>query len=182
MATTLVLGGTRSGKTRHARRLLAAHPALTLIDASGDASGHASTDEIHGPREMAAEMPGATVVHSLDVTRSILRSRTPVLVDCLGTWVVGLLNSWNSWDDLEGSLQRAEESAMELAALWADAPYDSVAVSHEVGFCPMPVEPRARLYQETLGRVNAILSEVSTHTHVVIAGRVLDLSTAPIVR
>lgn len=182
MATTLVLGGTRSGKTRHARQLLPAGAALTLIDASGNDSGHSATDDIHGPREIAAQHADATVLHTLDVTRSILRSRTPVLVDCLGTWVVGLLNEWNSWDDLEGSLERIEQSAYELAALWAAAPYDSVAVSHEVGFCPMPLEPRARLYQEALGRVNAIISEVSSRTHVVIAGRVLDLSNAPIVR
>ena len=46
----------------------------------------------------------------------------------------------------------------------------------------MPVEPRARVYQETLGLVNAIISEASRRTHVVIAGRILDLSNVPVVR
>ncbi|REF31471.1 bifunctional adenosylcobinamide kinase/adenosylcobinamide-phosphate guanylyltransferase [Calidifontibacter indicus] len=179
MATTLVLGGTRSGKTRHARSLLPTG-AYTVIDASAD--GHDHNDGVHGPREDVVTGAEKNVVRTLDVTRSILRSRNPVLVDCLGTWVVGLLDEWQSWDDLTGSLKRVEDVTYELAALWADAPFDTVAVSHEVSFSPVPVEPRARVYQETLGRVNAIISEASRRTHVVIAGRILDLSNAPVVR
>lgn len=180
MATTLVLGGTRSGKTRYARQLLP-NGGYTLIDASADGRDH-EVDGVHGRRENPTRGGELNVVRSLDVTRSILRERNPVLVDCLGTWTIGLLDRWQSWDDLDRSVKNAEEAAYELAALWADAPYDAVAVSHEVSFAPVPVEPRARVYQETLGRVNAIISEASRRTHVVLAGRVLDLSNAPLVR
>lgn len=179
MATTLVLGGTRSGKTQYGRRFLPTDSSVTVINAGGQAATSGDTAQIHGPREPLHVSDAWTVVDSLDVTRTILRSRTPVMVDCLGTWVVGLLNEWNTWDDLDGSLTRITESAYELAALWADAPYDAVAVSHEIDFAPMPREQRARVYQECLGRVNAIVSAASRRTHLVIAGRVLDLSNAP---
>lgn len=93
--------------------------------------------------------------------------------------MVGLLNEWQTWDDPQQSLERIEQAAYELAALWSDAPYDAVAVSHEVGFSPLSPDPQARVYQECLGRVNTIISQASRRTHVVIAGRVLDLSDAP---
>lgn len=180
MATTLVLGGTRSGKTRHARRLLQRNGSVTVLNAGGHDATNGKASEIHGPRE-PLHADDWTQIDTNDPTRAILRARTPVLIDCLGTWVVALLNEWNSWDDLDGSLGKAEESAYELAALWSDAPYDAVAVSHEIGMSPLPSNHHSRVYQDVLGRVNTIISEASQRTHLVVAGRVLDLSDAPLV-
>lgn len=179
MTTTLVLGGTRSGKAQYARRFLPADGAVTVMNAGGEAARSGRAAQIHGPREQVRVSDSWNVTDSLDVTRAILRTRNPVLIDCLGTWVVGLLDEWQTWDDPQQSLERIEQAAHELAALWSDAPYDAVAVSHEVGLSPLSPDPQARVYQECLGRVNTIISQASRRTHVVIAGRVLDLSDAP---
>lgn len=181
MATTLVLGGTRSGETRYARQLLPAQEPVTVVNAGGKGATEGSSRDVHGPREPLTAGPQWNVVDTVEVTRTILRGRTPVLIDCLGTWVAGLLNEWDGWNDPSSSATRAEEAAYELAALWANAPYDAVALSHEVGMAPLPRNDRQRIYQDLLGRVNTIMSEASQRTHLLIAGRVLDLSNAPLV-
>ncbi|GAB3584878.1 bifunctional adenosylcobinamide kinase/adenosylcobinamide-phosphate guanylyltransferase [Calidifontibacter terrae] len=180
MSTTLVLGGTRTGKTRYATQLLTGRDAVTVIRAS-EARQTDSAEQIHGPREVTELPHGWTVANSLEVTRTILRGRTPVLVDCLGTWVLGLIDSANAWGDRTRALKITEDAAHELAALWADAPFDCVAVSHEVGMGAVPTDDRGAIYRDALGRVNAIIGAASNRVHVLIAGRVLDLTNAPLI-
>ncbi len=181
MSTTLVLGGTRTGKTRYAAQLLSPETRVTVIHAGGSAAEGEIGRDVHGPRE-SHDLPANWVTaESNDVTRTILRGRTPVLVDCLGTWVLGLLDAADAWGDRAGALQVAEAAAYELAALWSDAPFDCVAISHEVGMGLVPTGERGAIYQDALGRVNSIIGEVSTRVHVLIAGRVLDLTDAPVV-
>lgn len=178
MSTTLVLGGIRTGETRQATRLLSDHPAVTVIRAGGSVDDGSSA-RIHGPRE-AFDLPqGWTVAESPDVTRTILRSRTPVLVDCLGSWVLGLLDGADAWGDRAVAIEVAESAAYELAALWSDAPFDCVAVSHEVAMAPLAGDEQTAIYQEALGRVNTIVGSASNTVQLLIAGRVLDLSAAP---
>ena len=58
---------------------------------------------------------------------------------------------------------------------------DLVAVTNEVGLGVVPATSSGRLFRDELGRVNAELSAASEHVHLVVAGRVLDLSGAPVV-
>lgn len=179
--TTLVLGGTRSGKSRHAQSLLSPDREVTFV-----AAGKQPTDDdpewtARVERHRRDRPENWTTVETTDITRAIIHARSPVLVDCLGSWVTALIDEAQLWDDSSGALALVEERAAELAALWSLAPYDSVAVTNETGMSVVPDTVSGRLFQDALGRVNTALSEVSQRVHLVVAGRILDLSAAPIV-
>lgn len=179
--TTLVLGGTRSGKSRHAQSLLPPDGEVTFIAASSLADSEDHEWAARVERHRAERPQGWSTVEATDITRAIIHARSPVLVDCLGGWVTALIDEAKLWDDPAKALALVDEKAAELAALWAWASYDYVAVSNEVGMSLVPDTASGRLFQDALGRVNATLSAVSTTVHLVVAGRVLDLSDAPTV-
>ena len=58
---------------------------------------------------------------------------------------------------------------------------DVVAVTNEVGLGVLPAHASGRLFRDELGRLNTRLSAASDQVHLVAAGRVLDLSDAPLV-
>jgi adenosylcobinamide kinase/adenosylcobinamide-phosphate guanylyltransferase len=66
-----------------------------------------------------------------------------------------------------------------LVAAWAALPVDAVAVTNEVGLGVVPPLPSGQLFRDELGSLNARLSAVSDRVHLVVAGRVLDLTGAP---
>jgi len=81
----LVTGGVRSGKSRHAEELLAAHPAVTYVAPGPTALEDPDPDWVariaaHQERRPA----GWTTLESRDL-RAALSLDGPVLVDCLGT-------------------------------------------------------------------------------------------------
>ncbi|WP_018156216.1 bifunctional adenosylcobinamide kinase/adenosylcobinamide-phosphate guanylyltransferase [Demetria terragena] len=177
--TTLVLGGTQSGMSRHAQSLLPRDHAVTAIEvrqpgsrSDPERSSRTTRDQQERPQEW-------TTVEATDITRAIIHARSPVLVDDLGSWVTATIDEANLWKSPAKALRLVEEKTAELVALWAWAPYDAVALSHEVGVSLTPQTPAERLFHDALEHVNVSLSAVSQQVYLVIAGRLLDLSEAP---
>jgi adenosylcobinamide kinase/adenosylcobinamide-phosphate guanylyltransferase len=56
-----------------------------------------------------------------------------------------------------------------------------VVVTNEVGWSLVPTTPSGRFFQDELGRLDAQVAAVAAHVHLVVAGRVLDLSEAAVV-
>jgi adenosylcobinamide kinase/adenosylcobinamide-phosphate guanylyltransferase len=50
-----------------------------------------------------------------------------------------------------------------------------------VGWSLVPETPSGRFFADELGRLNAAVSAVADRVHLVVAGRVLDLTAAPLV-
>lgn len=181
MTTTLVLGGVRSGKSRYAESLLD-HAAAVTVVTPGPTPSDDDPEWQARVAEHQARRPAAWItVETGDVTRAILRARGPVLVDCLGTWVTRTIDDAQAWDDRPRALDIVAQRTAELVALWSLAPFDTVAVTNEVGLSLVPDTVSGRIFQDALGRVNAALSVVSHRVRLVAAGRVLDLSDAPTV-
>jgi len=181
MTTTLVLGGVRSGKSRYATGLLPQDDAVTVIAPGKQPTGDDPEWARRVDQHRAARPDAWITAETADVTRAILRARTPVLVDCLGTWVTALIDDAGAWDDRDKATELVTTAAQELGALWANAPFDCVAVSNEVGMSVVADTPSGRLFQDLLGQVNSLMSSMSHRTHLIVAGRVLDLSDAPLV-
>ncbi len=182
MALTLVTGGSRSGKSRHAEALVADDADVTYV-ATGpvdDGSDAEWSTRITTHRERRPS--GWSVLETIDVAGVVLGARGSVVVDCLGTWLTGLVDEAGLWDDLPAASRLAEAATDVLCDAFAASSARVVVVTNEVGLAPVPTTPSGRWFQDELGRLNARVAAAADRVHLVVVGRVLDLSDAPVVR
>lgn len=163
MTVTLVLGGARSGKSRHAEGLVracGAGPWIYLATAKPfDAE---MSDRI--ARHRSDRGPGWTIIDAPDDLPTALglaagRNR-PVLVDCLTLW---LSNRMLADADLETEVE-------DLVGTVASFPHPLVLVSNEVGFGIVPDNALARRFRDAQGRLNQQVAAVADHVVLVVAG------------
>lgn len=165
MTTSLVLGAAHSGRSSHARSLLRRHRSATWLVPDGP-------DPAPEP-----PAPGWEVVTTDDLGRALMSARTPVLVDDLDRWLQTEVERGSGPDgDLAAARSRVEGLLVALTHL----PYDVVVVSSDLPTTPPGQTHNAALAQ-LMGEVNLRISRRSTTVHLVAAGRVLDLSRAPLV-
>ena len=168
MTTTLVIGGPRNGAARHARALLSAHPQVT----------HLVTHDGPGPEDSP---DGWRLVQTRDLSRSILGSRHPVLVDDLTDWLRGTLDGEDLWDDPASARGLVQDRLNELAVAASAVPFDVVVLTTEPSWSLPPADPRDAFLVDLLAHANERVSTVSGQVHAIVAGRVLDLTGAPAV-
>lgn len=160
---TLILGGARSGKSRHAQSLAERSGlAVTVI-----ATAHA------GDAEMAAriarhraERPAhwRTVEEPLALAETLAGSLDDgrlVVVDCLTLWLLNLL-------EVGEALFRRERD--ELLARLPGLPGRVVLVSNEVGLGVIPMGELSRRFVDEAGRLNQDLARISDQVVFVAAG------------
>ncbi len=182
MALTLVTGGARSGKSRHAEALVAEDDDVTYV-ATGpadDGSDPEWSQRVSTHRERRPS--GWSVLETRDVAGVISVARGTVVVDCLGTWLTGLVDDAGLWDDLPAASRLAGAASDVLRDALATTRARVVVVTNEVGLAPVPTTASGRWFQDELGRLNARVAAHADRVHLVVAGRILDLSDAPVVR
>jgi adenosylcobinamide kinase/adenosylcobinamide-phosphate guanylyltransferase len=150
LATTLVLGGARSGKSQFAEQ---------LIGASGLAQVYVAT-ATPGDEEMQARIAHhrrrrgegwTTVEEPLALVEALAREATTgrvVLVDCLTLWLSNLMFAERD----------PEVEARRLARFLGVAKYPIVLVSNEVGLGLVPETPLGRNFRDAQGRLNQIVA------------------------
>ncbi|HEU0191448.1 MAG TPA: bifunctional adenosylcobinamide kinase/adenosylcobinamide-phosphate guanylyltransferase [Mycobacterium sp.] len=172
---TLVLGGARSGKSCYAEALLAAESGVTYLAAGGVRDG----DEEWTQRVAAhrARRPAAwQTVETCELADRLRAAETPLLVDCLGTWLTARIDRHRAWD---GDLAGVHADIDELAAAWRACPTRAVAVSNEVGSGVVPATASGRLFRDLLGVLNARIAASSESVVLMVAGRPLRLPAGP---
>jgi adenosyl cobinamide kinase/adenosyl cobinamide phosphate guanylyltransferase len=162
---TLVLGGTRSGKSRYAEDLLpAANPVRYL------ATGRRRADDAEWTARLAAHRArrpaGWITVEEPDVVAIVAAGGGPVLVDDLATWLTNLLDDADAW---AGAADVSAPIATLVDAVRA-APGDVVLVSAEVGLGVVPGTRAGRLFRDELGALNAALAAVCDEVLLLVAG------------
>ena len=162
--SVLVLGGSRSGKSEVAERLLAETTDIVTYLATGWAPDEAvdptwaARVEAHRARRPAG---WRTVEVGQDLPDVLASTAGPVLLDSLGTWVAG-----------------APSFAVDASALCAavavrvDA---TVLVSDEVGLGVHPETAEGIAFRDALGDLNRAVASVVGEVLLVVAGRVLAL-------
>ncbi len=181
MTATLVLGGPCSGRSRHAEALLARHPQVTFVTTHAHPDPEADPELSERVRLQQERRPaGWRTVETLDLTRALLGSRHPVVIDDLGGWLRGVLGPHPVTEGLEEVRSRVEERLDELSVALRAVPFDVVTVSHDPSSPRLPEDPAERLYAELLSRVNQRVSAASARVLVIVGGRVVDLSDAPL--
>lgn len=170
---TLVLGGTRSGKSGHAESLLPAGAPVRYL---------ATARRIDGDPEWAARIaahrarrPGTwTTIEDSDVAVALADGRSPLLVDDLATWLTGVLDDAGAWT--AATVPPAVDAQVDaLVAAVAAAPGRVVLVSAEVGLGVVPATRAGRLFRDVLGTLNAALAAVADEVVLLVAGLPLTL-------
>ncbi|MDL5156827.1 bifunctional adenosylcobinamide kinase/adenosylcobinamide-phosphate guanylyltransferase [Actinomycetospora sp. Odt1-22] len=175
--STLVLGGTRSGKSAYAEHLLPDAPAVYVATAR-PVDPHADPEwadriAVHRRRRPAVW----ETVEDTDgfATAGVVRSRPgPVLVDDLATWVTGLLDD-AGWERDAASVEAART---ELVAAVGARTGPLVLVSAEVGLGVVPSTSAGRRFRDELGLLNADLAAVCDEVVLLVAGLPLPLKVA----
>jgi adenosyl cobinamide kinase/adenosyl cobinamide phosphate guanylyltransferase len=172
---TLVLGGTRSGKSRVAEDLVAGRRAATGGRVTYVATGRATDDDMaariaaHQARRPAAWATVETGAGAGTDLPTVLAGLTGhVLVDSLGTWVAA-------------DADLAPDTPALCAALSARARAgagDTVLVSEEVGLGVHSPTEVGRRFADALGELNRAVADVADRVLLVVAGRVLPLDRA----
>ena len=169
---TLVLGGARSGKSRHAEALAAARPAPWLYIATAEARDEEMRARIAEHR--ARRGPGwETVEAPFELAEAIAGTtgaqvdggHGAILIDCLTLWLTNIMLAEH---DI------AAEKAKLLHAM-ARAEKPVIAVSNEVGLGIVPDNALARRFRDEQGRLNAEIAAMAGHVVLMAAGLPLTL-------
>jgi adenosylcobinamide kinase/adenosylcobinamide-phosphate guanylyltransferase len=161
MALTLVLGGARSGKSRHGECLIEALPPPWRYIATAQAWDDEMAARIAEHRgRRSAGWQTIDAPHDLAAAVGALPAGAPVLVDCLTLWLSNRLLA-------EADL--ASECAVLVEALAAhDGP--AVAVSNEVGLSIVPENALGRRFRDAQGRLNQLVAARATRVIFMVAG------------
>ena len=182
----LVLGGARSGKSRHAELRLAAEPRVTYLAAGPFPPGTQPAGDSAWAERVAAHQSRRPrwwqTVESIDAA-AVLRSESgAVLFDGAGTWLAAVMEQSGAWADGAehtpggpAALAHIAEKADELVEAWRRTRARVVAVSDEVGSSVHPPTRAGLLFRDQLGWLNQRLAAESDETVLVVAGRPLTL-------
>jgi adenosylcobinamide kinase/adenosylcobinamide-phosphate guanylyltransferase len=166
---TLVLGGARSGKSRHAEALVESQPGACVYLATAQA----------GDAEMAARIAdhrarrGArwtTVEEPLDLVGALGEACGPdraVLVDCLTLWLSNLMGAER---DVAAEFERLLAALPGLAG-------PVVFVSNEVGQGVVPDNALARAFVDHAGRLHQDLAAAAQRVVFMTAGLPQELKS-----
>ena len=174
----LVTGGVRSGKSTHAESLLAAEPAVTYVAPGPRPDPEADPDWAARVAAHRARRPATwTTEETRDLAGVIGRVREALLVDCLGTWVTGLLDDESAWDLPDDRIRELAEDRLTAltGALLLATDATVVLVTNEVGLGVVPEHRSGRIFRDLLGVVNQRVAAACEEVHLVVAGRVLHL-------
>ncbi len=157
----LILGGARSGKSRHAEALVEAAPPPWRYIATAEAlddemrrriDAHRSQrsagwQTVEAPLELAAALDGAP-------------ADAPLLVDCLTLWLSNLMLAKRPVEPAVDALMDALERRRGLTVL----------VSNEVGLGIVPENRIARDFRDAAGALHRRVAARAQHVHFMVAG------------
>ncbi len=171
---TLVIGGARSGKSRHAEALARASGLERIYLATATAWDDEMRDRIARHRAARAEDGWRTVEEPLALTQALRREAAPgrvVLVDCLTLWLTNVMLGAAT----EAARAAVETAMSDLVATVPALPGPVLFVSNEVGWGIVPDNRLARDFRDAQGLLNQRLAEACDRVVLVAAGLPLAL-------
>ncbi len=163
---TFVLGGARSGKSRHAEGLVTRLPGPWRYIATAQAFDGEMQARI--AQHQAERVPGWVTVEAPVDLPAALEGSMPMLVDCLTLWLSNLM--------LGDHDVPAAFAALDAALEARRAP--TVLVSNEVGLSIVPDNALARAFRDHAGRLHQRIAARADRVDLVVAGLPLHLKGA----
>jgi histidinol-phosphate/aromatic aminotransferase/cobyric acid decarboxylase-like protein/adenosyl cobinamide kinase/adenosyl cobinamide phosphate guanylyltransferase len=185
MGIVLVTGGTRSGKSAVAERLLAGVADVAYL-------ATASTTDPDMDERIArhrVRRPGAwaTIDVGDDMAAALRQAGgRAVLLDGLGGWIAGALHRAGAFDDtgrLDPAAAEIRSRLAELVAAAQERTATTVIVVEEAGSAPIAADATTRRWVDLTGEATQQLAAIADRALLVVAGRAVELpapTTAPI--
>jgi adenosylcobinamide kinase / adenosylcobinamide-phosphate guanylyltransferase len=167
MSNILVLGGARSGKSRHAEDLALRHQGEHIYIATAEPRDEEMQRRIADHRRRRGT-EWHTLEEPIELTNALQRTcgeRRLVLVDCVTLWLSNLL----MLDRDVG--QEIDRLCRTLPALKGTV----IFVSNEVGLGIVPENPLARRFRDEAGFANQRLAAACDEVVVMVAGLAMKL-------
>jgi adenosylcobinamide kinase / adenosylcobinamide-phosphate guanylyltransferase len=162
---TLVLGGARSGKSRHAEGLIAALPPPWTYVATAEAGDEEMAARIKSHRERRGAQ-WRTIEAPRELAKALAACGDgPVLVDCLTLWLSNLMLA-------EANV---EEETAQLEETLAATKGPLVLVANEVGSGIVPSYPLGRRFRDMQGILNQRMAARAERVILMVAGLPLAL-------
>lgn len=155
MSTTLVLGANFSEAMRYGEWLLRAHGDYTSID-------------------------GGKV--GIDLASALLGSRRAVLLHGLRPWVEANVGPLVSNDLMDASQRDFRDRIEEVEVARRHVPFDVITIGHDFSWsAPTQNSGQFDSVDDAVSVLTTRLSATSDQVHLLIAGRVLDLTQSPLI-
>ena len=158
---TFVLGGARSGKSRHAQSLARANPAPWVIIATAEALDEEMRGRIAEHKRERGD-GWLTVEAPTDLAGALTEAPAgaPGVIDCLTLWLSNLM--------LGGHAVDPAVYALEAALRARGAP--TIVVANEVGLGIVPETPLGRDFRDKAGFLNQRLAARAGFVVLIVAG------------
>ncbi|CCD85305.1 adenosylcobinamide kinase/adenosylcobinamide-phosphate guanylyltransferase [Bradyrhizobium sp. ORS 285] len=164
---TLVLGGARSGKSRHAEALVTVTAPPWIYVATAQAFDDEMAERIAHHKARRAE--GWQTLETTQDLAGLIRERAeqpaPMLIDCLTLWLSNVMLADRD----------VPAACAELIDALRTARGPIVAVSNEVGLGIVPDNALARAFRDAQGRLNQDVAALADRVILMAAGLPLTL-------
>jgi histidinol-phosphate aminotransferase len=185
MSLTVVIGGTRSGKSRRAEQLAAASGRPVHYIGTAEPSDPEMAERIRAHVERRpAEWSSAEAGESLAAALGQAPPGACVLLDGLGPWIASALHRAGAFDGAVDPAERRrlhEELVGEVDAFLAVAAGrgETIVVAEAAGEGVLPADPGSRAWLDALGEAVQLLADRADRVEFLAAGRLLPLSPPP---
>jgi len=167
----LVTGGSRSGKSDHARRLAEEFPRPRTFIATCPVVDEEMRQRVERHRRERAGAGWTTVEEEVEVPRALREAGASgvVLVDCLTLWVNNLMYAADRMGKVFGE-DEISACSHELLATCLAIPAAVILVTNEVGMGIVPDNALARRYRDLVGRCNQVVATEADRVTLVVSG------------
>ncbi len=161
---TLIVGGSRSGKSRHALHLAEPFAHKAFIATALPIDDEMKQRIVTHQQERDASFVTIEEPYTLGDAIKALPGETEIaIIDCLTVWLGNLLYKY------EDSLADAEEINSFFSVL-QHPPCSLILVSNEVGLGIIPADPSTRLFRDEAGSLNQRVAAVANEVIFTISG------------
>ncbi|MDQ3724193.1 MAG: bifunctional adenosylcobinamide kinase/adenosylcobinamide-phosphate guanylyltransferase, partial [Actinomycetota bacterium] len=164
MGLTLVLGGTRSGKSAYGERLAHESGSAVRYVATTEADDDSMATRIAA--HVARRPPEWETVIAGDDLAAALSAERCVLIDGLGVWIAGVLHRG-------GDVRERVAAFLNAATTPIRSPV--IVVAEQAGEGLVPGDAVSREWLDLLGEATQRLADVAERVVLVVAGRALEL-------
>ncbi|HET7852614.1 MAG TPA: bifunctional adenosylcobinamide kinase/adenosylcobinamide-phosphate guanylyltransferase [Methyloceanibacter sp.] len=167
---TLVLGGARSGKSRHAQILAMATPPPWIYIATAQALDDEMRERV-ATHKAERGSGWSTIEEPIELARAVADApaQAPLVIDCITFWLSNLMLGAH---DVDSAVARFVRSLDERKA-------PTIMVSCEVGAGLVPETPLGRAFRDRAGFVNQKLAASAHDVLFMVAGLAMPLKALP---